>query len=313
MAVYTTVDPEMLDEFLVDYEIGSSTYLEGILQGVENSNYELQTTTGHYVLTVFERRAAVADLPYYLGLMAHLAEKDFPAPRPIIRKDSALFGQMTDKPAAIVTFLPGAWPQSPSVLDAKAAGASLANLHQTAKDYGAVRENTLGMPHWRALFERSVAQADTITPGLGSEISVALEQLERAWPTNLPTGHIHADLFPDNLFLKDGAVSGVIDFYFACTDAFAYDLAIMLNAWCFDPATGWSDAHATALQRGYESIRPLSAVEKAALPTLLEGAAMRFLLTRLFDWLNPAPDALVRPKDPLEQLACLRLHRSRNP
>jgi homoserine kinase type II len=313
MAVYTIVDPAKLDNFLAGYEIGSSTHFEGILQGIENSNYELKTPTGHYVLTVFERRAAIADLPYYLGLMAHIAQKSFPAPRPVLRKDGALFGQIAEKPAAIVTFLPGTWPQNPSIRDAEAAGASLADLHQTAKDFASIRANILGMPHWRALFERSATQANTVEPGLADEISAALDQLERAWPTGLPTGHIHADLFPDNLFLEAGAVSGVIDFYFACTDAFAYDLAITLNAWCFDPTSGWSDANAAALQRGYESIRPLTPPERTALPTLLEGAAMRFLLTRLFDWLNPAPNALVRPKDPLEQLACLRLHRSRNP
>jgi len=313
MAVYTIIDPSMLDDFLAGYDLGEPTRMEGILQGIENSNYDLETTTGHYILTVFERRTAVTDLPYYLCLMAHLANKGFPAPSPIPGNNGELIGRIKGKPAAIVTFLPGASSENPSILDAEVAGASLAHMHRTAKDFPRRRENTFGIRQWRKLFEHSTDKANTVMPGLAGEIRQTLGELEFAWPANLPRGSIHADLFPDNLFLNNGSVSGIIDFYFACTDALAYDLAIMLNAWCFHPTKGWSGQHAAALQHGYESVRPLSDAEHVALPTLLKGAAMRFLLTRLFDWLNPMPGALVRPKDPLEQLACLRLHRSENP
>lgn len=310
MAVYTVVDRPELDSFLDTYDIGGAIRLEGILQGVENSNYLLETTHGRYVLTVFEQRAAAADLPYFLGLMAHLAAEGYPAPAPIVRRDDGLIGEISGKPAAIVAFLPGQWPNTPSPADASAAGEALGHLHLAGADFPMRRANNLGQERWRGLFAQSADRADEVMPGLGREIEAALEMLAARWPRNLPGGAIHADLFPDNLFMNDGKVSGVIDFYFACDDAYAYDLAIMLNAWCFQ-AGAWRDDLAAALIAGYETARPLSDVETAALPVLAVGAAMRFLLTRLHDWLRPVPGAVVTPKDPLEQLACLRLHRSR--
>ena len=313
MAVYTDIDAETLAAFLADYDLGAATGFVGILQGVENTNYRLETPAGRFVLTVFERRTAAADLPYFLALMSHLAAACFPAPRPVDRRTGGEIGRISGKAAAIVAFLDGVSTETPTAADAHAAGGALARLHLAGCDFPGRRPNDLGAIHWRALFQKSAGRADEVAPGLGAEILASLDWLEACWPADLPTGAIHADLFPDNLFLKDGAVSGVIDFYFACDDAYAYDLAIMLNAWCFDREGCWRDDLSEALTAGYRAERPLSFAEAVALPTLLAGAAMRFLLTRLYDWLNPAPGALVRPKNPLQQLACLRLHRSRLP
>lgn len=313
MAVYTTVDAGALTRFLACYDIGAPRRFEGILQGVENTNYELETERGRFVLTLFERRTAARDLPYFLGLMAHLAAAGFPAPKPIRQTSGALSGDLLGKAAAIVTFLPGDWPRDPTADQAAEAGAGLARLHLAAADFSARRPNDLNIDAWRPLFARSADRADDVAPGLKAEIAATLARLEAAWPRGLPSGHIHADLFPDNLFLDGARLSGVIDFYFACEDAYAYDLAIMLNAWCFQAGPAWRDDRAAALTAGYARVRPLSDHERAALPVLQAGGAMRFLLTRLHDWLHPTPGALVRPKDPLEQLACLRLFESQIP
>ena len=310
MAVYTTVDPPALAALLEAYPIGRPLRLEGILQGVENSNYSLETESGRYVLTLFERRAPEADLPYFLSLMEHLAAAGFPAPQPIRRRDGGLLSMGAGKPAAIGSFLSGDWPRQPTAADAAIAGAALARLHGAAGDFQGSRGNALGAADWRPLFARSAAEADRVRPGLAEAIASALDDILARWPKGLPAGACHLDLFPDNLFVADGRLSGVIDFYFAATEAYAYDLAIAMNAWCFDGAGRWQTDRAAALQAGYERVRPLEAAERAALPVLLEGAAMRFLLTRLFDWLFPAPGALVRPKDPLEQWAALAAHRS---
>lgn len=311
MAVYTDVGTETLDRFLADYDLGPVRRFEGILQGIENSNFFLETAAGRFVLTVFERRAAEADLPYFMALMQHLAERGFPAPMPLRTRRDAVLGRIAGKPAAIVTFLEGDWPRLPTERDAAAAGAGLAKLHLAAADFDMRRENDLGAARWRRLFLPSADAANGVAPGLRQEIEDALSLLERDWPAGLPSGPIHADLFPDNLFLQNGAFAGAIDFYFACDDALAYDLAITLNAWAFDDEGVWREGHADALVAGYESVRPLSGPERDAMPLLLTGAAMRFLLTRLHDWLNPPTGALGQPKDPLEQRDALRFHRSR--
>lgn len=308
MAVYTNVSQDALGVFLESYAIGAPVRLTGILQGIENSNFVLETTDGRYVLTVFERRAAAEDLPYFLGLMAHLAAKGFPAPAPIPMNNGEVISSIGGKPAAIVTFLDGDWPHTPSPADAAEAGAGLARLHLAAADFGMSRSNTLGVHAWPGLLAECADQADSLATDLASEIEERLAKILAAWSYDLPSGAIHADMFPDNFFLRDGALSGVIDFYFACDDAYAYDLAITLNAWCFDAENVWQSAHADALLAEYQRLRPLSAKEHAALPILLQGAAMRFLLTRLYDWLHPRADALATQKDPLQQLTQLRFH-----
>lgn len=308
MAVYTDVSPAALQGLLDGYAIGDPVRLTGILQGIENSNFMLETTGGKYVLTVFERRAAREDLPYFLGLMAHLAGNGFPAPAPIKANNGTVLGEIAGKPVAVVSFLDGDWPHDPSPEDAHEAGRALAQLHLTASDFPMVRTNTLGVDTWRALYDASAPSADSVENGLGAEIEQRLSVILAHWPQDLPSGAIHADLFPDNMFLQNGMLSGVIDYYFACTDAYAYDLAITLNAWCFDADNRWSAAHSTEMLVGYQSVRPLNAAEQAAMPVLLQGAAMRFLLTRLYDWLNPREDALATPKDPLQQRDQLRWH-----
>jgi homoserine kinase type II len=308
MAVYTDVSEAALAAFLKGYGIGAPVRLTGILQGIENSNFVLETTSGKYVLTIFERRAAAEDLPYFLGLMAHLAAKGFPAPLPISAANGTVLGEISGKPAAIVTFLAGEWPQDPSPGEAFEAGKALARLHIAAADFAMSRPNTLGADQWAALFAASAGDADEVEAGLAAEIDWRLKTILAAWPQQLPSGAIHADMFPDNLFLKDGQLSGVIDYYFACTDAYAYDLAITLNAWCFGQDNQWRQGHCVEMLEGYQSVRPLSAAETAAMPILLQGAAMRFLLTRLYDWLHPRADALANQKDPLQQRAQLRWH-----
>lgn len=310
MAVYTDVDAEALAGFLADYDIGGPVSLDGILQGIENSNFKLATTSGHFILTLFERRAAEDDLPYFLGLMSHLAGSGFPAPQPAVRRDGGLLGRLKGKPAAIVSFLPGDWPAEPEPAETAIAGAALAGLHAAGADFDGRRANDLGHGAWRGLFESCRRRADEVAPGLAQELAALLDDLDAAWPAGLPAGPCHTDLFPDNLLIADGRATGVIDFYFACDEAYAYDLAVTLNAWCFAADGGWRDDNAAALLDGYERRRPLAATERAALPVLQTGAAMRFCLTRLYDWLHPAA-GLARPKDPLEQLAQLRFWRNR--
>ena len=311
MAVYTPVDRSTLARFLADYDLGAVERFEGIPQGIENSNFRLETTGGKYVLTIFERRAAAADLPYFLALKTHLAAKGFPAPRPVARRDSAVLGEIAGKPAAIVTMLPGDWPRTPTPVEARSAGGALARLHRAAVDFPMRRENALGQPFWRSLFEPSRPGAQSVDAGLEREIDEALTAIERRWPRDLPTGAIHADAFPDNVLFNGGEVSGVIDFYFACDDLLAYDLAITLNAWAFGADGARSEPHAAAAIEGYEDIRPLSDPERAALPMLMAGASMRFLLTRLHDWLHPPDGDRSRQKDPMEQLRRLRFHLER--
>jgi len=309
MAVYTAIDRETLAEFLEGYDIGSATAFEGILQGIDNSNFRLETPAGRFVLTVFEARAAATDLSYFLALMAHLAAAGAPAPAPVRRRGGALLGEVAGKPAAIVAFLEGDWPRAPDEADARAAGRLLAELHLAGIDFPMRRDNDLGAAGWRPLFERSRARADETRAGLAAEITGLLDEIAGKWPRGLPAGAIHADLFPDNVLMRDGRVTGAIDFYFAADDAYAFDLAITQHAWCFDGAADWNAARAEALAAGYESLRQLTPEERAAIPLLRQGVALRFLLTRLYDWLHPAPDALVRPKDPLEQLDRLYAHR----
>ena len=310
MAVYTPVDRATLGRFLEDYDLGAVQRFEGIAQGIENSNFRLETTSGRYVLTVFERRAAAADLPYFLALKSHLAEAGFPAPRPIVRRDGGVLGAIAAKPAALVTLLPGDWLPNPSPRDARAAGAALARLHHAAADFPGRRENNLGRPFWRDIFAPSKQRADEAAPGLGHEIETALALFELDWPRGLPSGPIHADAFTDNVLFDARGVSGVIDFYFACDDLLAYDLAVTLNAWAFDGGA-WSEPHAAQMIDGYQSVRPLTPDEHAALPLLSAGAAMRFLLTRLHDWLDPPGGDRSKQKDPLEQLQRLRFHLER--
>ena len=308
MAVYTEVTDEALAAFLADYDIGSMVAFRGIAEGVENSNYSLRTTSGDFILTLYERRVDPAELPWFLGLMEHLAKRGIVCPLPVRGRDGQALRHLSGRHAAITTFLPGVWPRRVRPEHCGPVGAALAALHVAGRDYTPTRRNALGPGGWTPLLERSRARADEVQAGLAKELDCALSGILAAWPRGLPTGHIHADLFPDNVFFLDGRLSGLIDFYFAATDVLAYDVAVCLNAWCFEPDFSFNVTKARSMLRAYSAIRPLSDAERAALPVLCRGAAIRFMLTRLYDWLNTPPGALVTRKDPLEYLRRLRFH-----
>lgn len=308
MAVYTEVTDEALAAFLADYDIGSMVAFRGIAEGVENSNYSLRTTSGDFILTLYEKRVDPAELPWFLGLMEHLATRGIVCPLPVRGRDGEALRHLCGRHAAITTFLPGVWPRRVRLEHCGPVGSALAALHVAGRDYAPTRHNALGPGGWQPLLERSRARADEVQQGLAGELERALTGILAKWPGDLPMGHIHADLFPDNVFFLDGRLSGLIDFYFAATDILAYDVAVCLNAWCFEPDFAFNVTKARAMLRAYDGTRALSAKERAALPVLCQGAAIRFLLTRLYDWLNTPAGALVTRKDPMEYLRRLRFH-----
>ncbi|WP_430912496.1 homoserine kinase [Methylobacterium sp. sgz302541] len=310
MAVYTEVSDAALTAFLSAYEIGGLLSYKGIAEGVENTNFFLHTTAGSYILTLYEKRVREDDLPFFLNLMEHLATRGLACPQPVRNRDGAALGRLCGRPAVIVTFLEGVSVKQPNADHCRALGKALAELHAAGADFGMRRENNLSVASWRPLFEQAEAQADSVSPGLAERTRADLAVLEASWPTGLPGGVVHADLFTDNVFFIGDDLSGLIDFYFACTDAFAYDLAICLNAWCFTPEGAYRRDMGEALIAGYEAVRPLDTAEVAALPVLARGAALRFMLTRLVDWLNVPPGALVQPKDPREYDRRLTFHRA---
>lgn len=308
MAVYTEVSDDQLVEHLARYAIGNLHSFKGIAGGVENTNYLLTTDDGNFILTLYEKRVAEADLPFFLGLMEHLGERGINCPRPVPMRDGSFLGTLAGRPAAIITFLDGYEVRRPRPQHCMEVGAALARLHLAGEGFGLNRPNALALEDWRPLFRRSAGRAGEVSPGLGDFISRELDFLEANWPRSLPSGVIHADLFTDNVFFLRDRLSGIIDFYFACNDLYAYDLAICINAWCFEPDWSFNATRARALVAGYESVRVLSREEYEALPVLARGSAMRFLLTRLYDWLNVPEGALVTPKDPGEYTAKLKFH-----
>jgi len=310
MAVYTDVPAEELTLFLCDYELGELLAYKGIAEGVENSNFLVHTGRGYFILTLYEKRVAPGDLPFFLGLMEHLANKGLTCPQPVKNRRGAVLGTLGGRPAAIVTFLEGMWIRQPGAGHCSAVGEAVAKLHRAGADFPLKRGNALSVAGWRPLFQAAAARADEVRDGLKEALDAELSFLERAWPTDLPRGVIHADLFPDNVFFLHNSLSGLIDFYFACTDTLAYDLAICLNAWCFEADHTFNITKGRALLEAYRRVRPLSRAEREQLPLLARGAALRFLLTRLVDWLDVPPGALVKPKDPLEYFRKLRFHQT---
>jgi homoserine kinase type II len=310
MAVYTDVGVEELAAFLGAYDLGDLLAYKGIAEGVENSNFLLHTSRGYYILTLYEKRVAANDLPFFLGLMEHLAARGLTCPQPVKNRAGETLGRLAGRPAAIVTFLDGMWIRRPSATHCAGLGRALAELHIAGGDFTMRRANALSVAGWRALYEAAKDRADTVQGGLAAAIAAELELLAASWPADLPQGVIHADLFPDNVFFLGERLSGLIDFYFACTDTLAYDVAICLNAWCFEPDHAYNVTKGRALLQAYAAKRTLSEAERAALPLLARGAATRFLLTRLVDWLNVPPGALVKPKDPLEYYRKLRFHQA---
>jgi homoserine kinase type II len=310
MAVYTEIGDDELRAFTALYDLGEVLSCKGIAEGVENSNFLLTTERANFILTLYEKRVAPADLPFFIALMDHLAHHGVACPTPVRAKDGEALRELCGRPAAIVTFLNGMWPRRIDPFHCAALGGALARLHLAGESFPMVRPNALGVAGWRPLYEACRERAGEVQSGLAAELDEELAFLEASWPRDLPAGNIHADLFPDNVFFRERQLSGLIDFYFACTDFLAYDIAICLNAWCFEGDLSFNVTKARLLVASYAAARPLSAAELMALPLLARGSALRFLLTRLYDWLNQTEGALVRTKDPLEYLKKLRFHRA---
>jgi len=308
MAVYTEVTAEELYALLERYAIGPLTAFKGIAEGVENSNYFLGAGDGQFILTLYEKRVSAEDLPYFLGLMEHLAQGGVRCPTPVHDREGRVLQTLAGKPAAIITFLPGYSLQKPQPVHYREFGAAVARLHEAGSSFPLERENALSLSGWSKLFSSVGGVADKIALGMSASLARALEALSEQWPKHLPRGVIHADLFPDNVLFLNDAVSGVIDFYFACSDLFAYDLAICMNAWCFELDGAFNVTKAKALFNGYNSVRRLAPEEISALPILARGAAVRFFLTRLYDWYNTPDTAFVKRKDPMEYWRKLTFH-----
>ena len=311
MAVYTEITDEELITFVANYSIGKVTSCKGIAEGTENSNYLLTTDSGSYILTLYEKRVATVDLPFFLGLMRHLAERGVPCPTPLENKSGQALNKLCGRDAAIISFLEGMWPRHPSPDHCAGLGQALAKLHLAGADFEMKRTNALSVDSWRELLLASCERADEIKPGLYNVLTQEIEELEACWPrlnSGLPSGVIHADLFPDNVFFKHNELSGLIDFYFACNDIFAYDVAICINAWCFETDGSFNTTKARRMLNSYCKVRNLSKEELAVLPVLARGSAMRFLLTRLYDCLYTPKGAIVTIKNPLEYLQRLQFH-----
>lgn len=308
MAVYTEVPDDEMAAFVARYGIGDLLSAKGIAEGVSNSNFLLHTTEAFFILTLYEERVDAADLPFFIGLMEHLAGRGLICPQPVKTPEGQAVGRLAGRPAAIVTFLDGLSVRRPNAMHCAEVGRGLALLHQAGADFAMSRVNSLSVPGWRPLADQAGVAADTVSPGLLQRLYAEIAVHEASWPQDLPGGVIHADLFPNNVFFIQNQLSGLIDFYFACTDAFAYDLAICLNSWCFEADNSFNLTKGQAMLAGYESVRPLTQAEAEALPQLCRGSALRFLLTRLVDWLNVPPGALVKPHDPMEYDRKLAFH-----
>src|SRR5690606_14853142 len=309
MAVYTDISEDELVQFLREYPAGELLSYKGIAEGTENSNYLLHTSVNAFILTLYERRVEKTDLPFFLGLMEHLSKKGISCPLPVHRKDGAVIGHLAGRPAALITFLEGMWMRSPTASHCRQVGAALAEMHLAAADFPLSRPNALSPEGWAPLWEGCRERADEVMPGLADELARDFDDITSRWPTDLPSGIIHADLFPDNVFFLNGKLSGLIDFYFACNDLLAYDVATCLNAWCFEKDASFNLTKGAALLSGYQGVRPLQADELEALPLLSRGSALRFMLTRLYDWLTIPDGPMIKKRDPLEYLRRMRFHR----
>lgn len=309
MAVYTDIAEDDLKWFLTEYDAGTLLSYKGIAEGVENSNFLMHTSKAPLILTLYEKRVEKGDLPFFLGLMQHLSARGLSCPLPLPRKDGALLGTLSGRPAALISFLEGMWLRKPEAKHCREVGKALAQMHVAGEGFSLTRPNALSLEGWQTLWDKSEARADEVELGLQNEIRSDLNFLRAYWPKDLPDGVIHADLFPDNVFFLGDELSGLIDFYFACNDLLAYDVSICLNAWCFEKDGAYNITKGTQMLEGYQSVRPMSDAEIKALPVLSRGSALRFFLTRLYDWLMTPEGAMVTKKDPLEYLRKLRFHR----
>lgn len=308
MAVYTEVADDALKTFLNGFDIGELIRKTPITEGVENSNYRIDTTTNSFILTLFEKRVREEDLPFFMALTGYLAKQGLPVAAPVADNNGAIIKRLAERPATIVQFLNGRPHMTPLENDCAKLGAVLASLHSSAPGFAQERANPLSLDGWLALANACRTGADRCAKGLAAAIDGECKFLSASWPSALPRGVIHSDLFPDNVLFDGDEISGVIDFYFSCTDFFAYDLAICINAWCFDEKGEFQSENAKTLVANYSVGRRLNSEERVALPILLRGSAIRFLLTRLYDWLNQVEGALVTVKDPLPFWRILAFH-----
>lgn len=301
MAVYTHLGAEDLARLIAAYDVGELISAKGIAEGVSNSNWLIETTGGRYILTMYERRIETRDLPFFLGLLDHLSEQGCAVPRTIHDREGAAYRMVAGKAVALIEFLPGVSPTVPTVAQIRAVGAALAKVHLAGLEFGRERINPLDPSfNWNELAHIDLAALASIDPAMPGTVAMAHDVAER-WPADLPSSVIHSDLFPDNVLMLGDEVTGMIDFYFACSDAMAYDLAVTHAAWCFDKrGERFDDALGHALIEGYESIRPLDVRERQALPVLAQGACLRFVASRTEDWLDTPPDAIVTRKDPMD-------------
>ncbi|WP_156840323.1 homoserine kinase [Novosphingobium aquimarinum] len=306
MAVYTRLGAEDLAAIVGAFDVGELVSAKGIAEGVSNSNWLIETRAAdrasqRFILTMYEGRTEVADLPFFLGLLDHLAARDCPVPRTIHDRDDCKYREHEGKALALIEFLPGVSVSAPTPAQARAVGAALARVHLAAADFPMERANSMDLAAWHSLLDGCGHDGlQTIDPGLGDLVARELATVERDWPGDLPRSVIHADLFPDNVLMLGDTVSGLIDFYFACTDVTAFDIAVTHAAWCFgDAGRDFDPAISRALLEGYAAVRPLLPAEREALPLLGRAASLRFLATRAYDWMNTPADALVTPKDPM--------------
>ena len=311
MAVYTKISEKELNDFFSKYNLGKLLGHRGIKEGIENTNYFINTEKGNFILTVYEKRVEEKDLPFFISLMRNLFDKNFPSPKPIINKNGNYISEISGKKAAVVSFLDGSAKRILNPNDCYEIGINSAKLHLITKDLAGKRENKLSINSWRKIYNKVKKDCSKIHPNLISVIEKNLDEIEKNWPKDIPSGIIHADLFPDNIFFKNNKLSGIIDFYFSCNDFYAFEIAICLNALCFEGKNENLSFNVTKAKKfidGYSSIRKLTEKEKESLKILCQGAAIRFLLTRVFDYLNLTEGAIVKIKDPIEYLKRLEFH-----
>ena len=313
MAIYTKLSENNLKEFFLKYSLGKLLNYKGIQEGIENTNYFIQTDKGKFILTVYEKRVEEKDLPFFMGLMKNLFDANFPSPEPIINKNGNYVTEISGKKAAVVSFLDGSAKKNLNPNDCHKVGVHAAKLHLITKNLIGKRENKLSVNSWRKIYKKVQKDCSRIHLNLTQIIEKNLDEIENNWPKNIPSGIIHADLFPDNIFFKDDKLTGIIDFYFSCYDFYVFEIAICLNALCFEGQKENLSFNVTKAKKfidGYSSIKKLTEEEKKSLKILCQGAAMRFLLTRVFDYLNLTEGALVKIKDPIEYLKRLEFHNS---
>ena len=309
MAVYTKISNEDLENFLSNYRIGKLKSFQGIVEGIENTIYLLLTSSGKYILTLYEKRVREEDLPFFMNLLSSLSDQKFKCPKPIKDQKGIYINRIKGKNASLVSYIEGKSKKKLTALDCKDIGKMSANIHLLGKKIKA-KPNQVSINYWKNTFNKVKNECDSIKKGLANDINISLNSLEKKWPKNLPRGIIHADIFPDNILFFSGKVSGIIDFYFSCNDFFAYDIAICLNSLCFENQSTFNVTKAKNFIKGYNSVRELNQKEKDYLPILARGAAMRFLITRVYDYLKQTnlDGAIFRTKDPIEYLKRLEFH-----